>query len=155
MSSRIQLHDRLAPLDESLPVAGICSSGRVWVPPTRKARISPLSKSLGRPSRKRPAWITKSPRREDSWTRTASTAFERKPAAITRISGLLIPQIPDLPIFQGKNPIHFLLHLEFLPSLFSMQINLPRITVSCFPLPVFWMARARRILYLSLKSRIP
>ena len=89
---RIRLHDRLAPPDESLPVAGICSSGRVSARPIRKARISPLSKSLGRPSRKRPAWITKSPRRGDSWTRTASTAFARKPAAITRISGLLIPR---------------------------------------------------------------
>lgn len=87
----IQFHSRLAPLDESLPVADICSLGRVSVQSIRKARISPLSKSLGTPSRKRPAWITKSPRRGDSWTRTASTAFARKPAAITRISGLLIP----------------------------------------------------------------
>ena len=77
---RIRLHGRLAPPDESLPVADICSSGRVSVRPIRKARISPLSKSLGRPSRKRPAWITKSPQRGDSWTRTASTAFARKPA---------------------------------------------------------------------------
>lgn len=78
-------YDRFAPLDESLPGEHICSWGRATVRSIRKERTLPLSKWSAKPSRKRQAWTTRSPRQVGSWTRTISTAFDRTPEAILHV----------------------------------------------------------------------
>lgn len=91
--------DRFAPLGGSLPARDICNSGRATAPPIRGVRILPLSISLMKPSRKRPARTARSRRRGDSWTRRAATACAWTPEAMAFVFHVI-----DLPKIRPVQP---------------------------------------------------